>query len=62
MALETEMARLDDARVHRPDGHLVDLVAFHAEEVGHARQDRGVVRAAPGVVPGPVGRDGTGSA
>ncbi len=30
VALETEMARLDDARMDGPDGDLVDLVAVHA--------------------------------
>ena len=36
VALEAEMARLDDAGVDRADGHLVDLVAGHLEEIGHA--------------------------
>ena len=29
------MPGLDDARMHRPDGHFVDLFAFHLEKVGH---------------------------
>jgi hypothetical protein len=34
-ALKTEMSRLDDARVHRSDGDLVDLPAVHTEELAH---------------------------
>jgi hypothetical protein len=37
VALEPEMAGLDDAGVHGPDRHLVDLAAFDPEEVA----DRG---------------------
>ena len=33
VALEAEVARLDDPRMHRSHRHLVDLVALHAEEV-----------------------------
>ena len=40
VALEAEMARLDDAGVDRADGHLVDLLARHLEEVGHAASRR----------------------
>ena len=36
VALEAEMAGLDDAGVDRADGHFMDLVARHLEEVGHA--------------------------
>ena len=36
MALEAKMSGLDDARVHRANGHLVHLVAGHLEEVGYA--------------------------
>ena len=31
-ALKTEVARLNDARVDRADGHLVNLAAIHAEK------------------------------
>ena len=31
-ALETKMARLDDARVDRPDGDFVNFAALHAEK------------------------------
>ena len=41
VALEAEMARLDDAGVHRPDRDLVDLLALDPEEVGDAGQDGG---------------------
>ena len=34
MALETEVPRLDDTGVNGTDRHLVDLLAFDAEEVG----------------------------
>ena len=34
-ALKTEMPWLDDARMHRADGHFVDLATVHAEEVAH---------------------------
>ena len=36
VALEAEVAGLDDARVDRPHGHLVDLLALDAVEVAHA--------------------------
>ena len=36
VALEAEMARLDDAGMDRADGHFMDLLARHLEEVGHA--------------------------
>ena len=39
MALEPEVAGLDDPRVDRADRHLVDLLAVHAEEPRHARLD-----------------------
>jgi len=41
VALEPEVSGLDDAGVHGADRHLVDFVAFDAEEVGHARQRAG---------------------
>ena len=36
VTLESEMARLNDARVHRPHGHFMDFVAGHLKEVGDA--------------------------
>ena len=45
VALEAEMAGLDDARVDRADGDLVDLVALDAEIVGYAGSGRGAGRA-----------------
>jgi hypothetical protein len=49
VALEAEVAGLDDAGVDRADGDLVDLLAFHAEEVGHAGNRVAVRGTAPGV-------------
>ena len=43
-ALKTEMSRFDDTGVHRADGHLVHLPAFHAEERGIGR---GVAKGVP---------------
>ncbi len=40
VALEAEMARLDDARVDRSHGHFVDFFAFDAVEIPDGRQDR----------------------
>ena len=40
VALEAEVARLDDSGMHRADRDLVDLLAFHGEEVGHADLSR----------------------
>ena len=37
VALEAEVARLDDARMDRAHGHFVDLVAGHVEEFGRWR-------------------------
>ena len=34
-ALKPEMPRLDNARMHRTDGHFVDLAAVHAKEIAH---------------------------
>ena len=55
VALEPEVARLDHARVDGPHGHLVDLLALHAEEVDHTGNRHsatlpGVRRAVPGKV------------
>ena len=36
VALKAEMPRLDDAGMDRADGHLVDLLALDAVEVGDA--------------------------
>ncbi len=45
VALEAEVAGLDDAGVHGPDGDLVHLIAFHAEErVVRADAERRVVQ------------------
>ena len=49
VALETEVARLDDASVDRPDRHFVNFLAAYAVEIGHANGGRLVGRAAPGV-------------
>ena len=57
VALEAEVARLDDAGVDRPDGDLVDLLALDPEEVGHARQDR-VARPRDPRRPGRAGTSG----
>ncbi len=54
VALEAEMPRLDDARVDRADGDLVDFLALDAEELRHARQDFLVRLAAPRVAAGAV--------
>lgn len=40
LALEAEMARLDDARMDRSDGHFVDFRAVHLEEIGQAADRR----------------------
>ena len=40
VTLEAEMPRLDHARMHRADGHLVDLFAFDAIEIGDAADGR----------------------
>jgi hypothetical protein len=48
-ALETKMAGLDDAGVHRADGDLVNLAAVDAEELAHG--GRGAGAAADGFEP-----------
>ena len=48
MTLEAEMARLDDARMHRPHCHLVNLRAVHRYPLPHPRLGR---RPAPGGSP-----------
>ncbi len=55
VALEAEVAGLDDACVDGPHGHLVDLLPLHPVEVGHAWNRPawalpGVRRAIPGQV------------
>jgi hypothetical protein len=40
VTLEPEMPRFDDARVHGPDGHLMDFLAFDAEEFHRPRRGR----------------------
>ena len=40
VALKTKMPRLDDARVYRPHGNLMDLVPRHAEEIHDAHRRR----------------------
>ena len=52
VALEAEVARLDDAGVHRADRDLVDLLALDAEEVRDADC---------GAAPAPRGPDERGS-
>ena len=54
VTLETEMSGLDHAGMHGADGHLVDLFAFHAIEIGDAADGRFAAGAAPGVVPRPI--------
>ena len=57
VALEAEVARLDDAGVNRADGDLVDLLAFDPEEVSRRRSAGSARprRRPPGVVAGAVG-------
>ncbi len=55
VALEPEVAGLDDPGVDRSDGHLVDLLALDPVEVGDAGQDRVAGGPRPGVVARPVG-------
>src|SRR5262249_32980956 len=54
VALETEMSRLDDARVNRADRHLVNLFALDAVEVRDANQGRLARLPAPGVLSGTI--------
>src|SRR5436190_20918949 len=55
MALEAEVARLDDARMDGADGHLMDLVPFDPIEI-HDADDRDLARlATPCIVTGPIG-------
>ena len=49
VALEAEVAGLDDARMHRPDGHLVDLLALDPVEIARARDEGLGLVQAPGV-------------
>src|SRR5439155_17063555 len=52
VAVEAEMARLDDPGMHRPDGHLMDLGAVNREELGIADRwaaGREAYRLQPGV-------------
>ena len=50
VALETEVPRLDDSRVDRADGDLVDFVPLDAEEVADGGQDRLALLPPPRVV------------
>ena len=50
VALEAEVPRLDDPRVDRADGDLVDLVPLDAEEVADGGQDRLALLPPPRVV------------
>ena len=52
VTLETEMARLNDPGVYRADRHFVNLVAFDAEKVTHARLYGLIQRTAPSVTSG----------
>ena len=56
VALEAEMARLDDAGVDRADGHFVDLFARHPEEVGRCTVAAGTGPASPDVAASAEGR------
>ena len=51
VALEAEVAGLDDARVDRPHRHLVDLVALHPVEVRHRRAARSAGRSQGSAAP-----------
>jgi hypothetical protein len=54
VALETEMPRLDHARVHGPDPYLVDLLTLDLEEVGDPRNQRITLPPVPGITTRPV--------
>ena len=55
VALEAEVARLDDARVNGADGDLMDLVPLDPIEI-HDADDGDLARLpAPRVVTGPIG-------
>ena len=56
MALETEMTRLDDAGMHRPDRHLVDFSPFYTVVITDAGEHRMAGLPSPGIVPGSQGR------
>ncbi len=62
VALEAEVPRLDDARVDRADGDLVDLVPLDAEEVADGGQDRLALVPPPRVVARHATRAGSGPA
>src|SRR5947209_1587723 len=55
VALEAEVARLNDPRVHRPHRHLVRLRPFDAEVIRDAREDRRADGSTPGVMSRPIG-------
>ena len=56
MALEAEVAGLDDAGVHGPDGDLVHLVAFDLEVRSH-RGPAAVYRARTGLSQDALGHE-----
>ena len=55
VALEAEMAGLDDARVHGAHGDLVNLLTLDPVEIGHAHDARLALRAAEGIGPRAIG-------
>ncbi len=55
VALEAEVARLDDAGVYRPDCHFVNGFALDPVKVHHADERLLSWRPAPGIVAGTVG-------
>src|SRR6266566_9659501 len=55
VALKPEVAWLDHTGMHRPDGHLVDIIASNGEEVSDAGKDRCVCRPIPSVMTAAVG-------
>jgi hypothetical protein len=50
VALEAEVTRFNDARVHGADGHLVNLLSFDTVEIGDADLDRFPGRPVPGIL------------
>src|SRR5262249_39203391 len=53
VTLKAEMARLNDAGMHRPDRHLVDFLSFDAIEIRHTHGR--IFFSAPGIMPRAVG-------
>src|SRR5438552_8533326 len=49
MALKAEMARFNNAGMHRPQGHHMDFIPFYPIKVRHT--DSRIFVSAPGIVP-----------